>query len=286
MTSLLSVSVFGLSSLAPPVSVARTAKPSTLERSTAAHRPRKRRHRQARGYEHLLALLDSAGSGRRSRCRSKRARASLPTQLQGIAPGARPTHARDRDRCLHPMVVFRNSLTLQHSWPRSYLNRCARGITLTIGRHQYPAVRARERGKGQFCVASGSASPAFRRTGTTSARPTVELTLRASGIVSVGSLSLLLAAASRSSKRRPGHEPDAERRVSRPGKSSTSQIQTKPNAPVSPGASAMPYTASLPSGERLHAVVVTPAAGPADCDNCIRAFGSHGDTKPRPLSSQ
>ena len=106
----------------------------------------------------------------------------------------------------------------------------------------------------------------------------VELTLRARAKVSVGSLSLLLAAASRSSKRRPTISHTLRAASRRPGSSNTGRTPTKPNADVSPGVSAMPCTVRLSlASKSLHTAVVASAPGAANCDDRVGAFGRHGD---------
>src|SRR6478672_1774042 len=281
MTSLLSVSVFGLPSLAPQVSAARTAKPSTLERSNGGASTAATTSPASTRVRTSASATDSAGSGERTRCRSKRARASsADTTSRNCSwrAAARTRAIRSlspSDRC------FRDSLTLQHSWPRSYLNKCACGITLTVGRHQYPAIRARERRKGQIFrrqrLRFAGVPPYrhdFRQThgGTDLARERHRLCRLA--FTALGRREPIEQAA-------PGHEPDAERGVepSRQKQYGADADKTKRTGFTRRQRDAVHCEPPF-SRERLHAVVVTPAAGPPDCDNCIRAFGGHGDTEP------
>src|SRR6476646_3356297 len=281
MTSLLSVSVFGLPSLAPQVSAARTAKPSTLERSNGGASTAATTSPASTRVRTSASATDSAGSGARSRCRTKRARASSADTTSRNCSW----RAAARTRAIRPLSAadrcFRDSLTLQHSWPWSYLNRCARGITLTVGRYQYPAIRAREGGKGQIFrrerLRFAGIPPYrydFRQThgGTDLAREGHRL--RRLVFTVLGRREPI-------EQSPPGHEPDAER-----GVEPSRQKQYGPDADKTKragftGRQRDAVHCEPPfSRERLHAVVVTPAAGSADCDNCIRAFGSHGDTKP------
>src|SRR5215467_14523664 len=108
--------------------------------------------------------------------------------------------------------------------------------SLSAGTNIQPSDRANDE-SGRYLLASGSACAELRRTGTTSANPTVDVTLRASGKASAISPSLLLAAASRSRIRRPTTSQTASAASSRPGKRRTGVAPTKPIAVVSPGVS-------------------------------------------------
>src|SRR6185295_13480295 len=109
--------------------------------------------------------------------------------------------------------------------------------SLSAGTKIQPSERASDE-SGRYLLASGSACAALRRTGTTSANPTVEETLRASGSDSAISPSLLLAADNRSRIRRPTTSQTASAASRRPGMRRTGVAPTKPIAAVSPGVSA------------------------------------------------
>src|SRR4029077_19020682 len=85
----------------------------------------------------------------------------------------------------------------------------------------------------------------------------------------------------RAENARPRHEPDAECGVepSRQKQYGADADKTKRTGFTRRQRDAVHREPPF-SRERLHAAFVTSPAGPADCDNCIRAFGSHGDTEP------
>ena len=114
---------------------------------TAAHRPRPPRHAPARASAHPPAPRVSARSGDRSRCFSKRARASSADTTSRNCS----CRAAARTRAISSASSLRSSaLLMLVSRPRPHLHRRAGGITFAVGRHQDPAVGARQRRQRQI----------------------------------------------------------------------------------------------------------------------------------------
>ena len=120
----------------------------------------------------------------------------------------------------------------------------------------------------------------LRRTGTTSASPTVDVDLAGERQDLHRFILAVLAAASRSSSRRPTTSQTLSAASSRPGRSSTGLAPTKPSAAVSPGRDchAMNRKPSF-ARQDLHAVVVAAAARASNRDNRVNAFRRHRDVE-------
>ena len=132
-----------------------------------------RRHVERRGHvmrqhaaERVRQATGSAASGERSRWRSKRAFASsADTTSRNCSCRARAAHGGKK---------------VGVSWQRPHRHLRAGRIAFAFRRNQHPAVGAGQRRMRQIATASGSALPPRQRTGTTSAMPRGEATLRAS----------------------------------------------------------------------------------------------------------
>src|SRR5512139_2511722 len=276
MTSTLSVSTLGLPSAAPTVSAARTAKPSTFERSnggasTAAITSRARTRSRA-----SASVTVSAGSGLRSRCRSKRARASSAdtTSRNCFWRAAARTRAI---RSPSPLGRgFRVSLILNDSWPRSYLNRRTGRIPFAVCRHQYPAVGTRQRRQREIF-----ACERLHLTGIAADRNEFGQSDGRSDFASKRQcLRGLTVAALRHGqpiKHSPPHpKPDRKRRVEPPGQQQHRRCADESDRRGFTRRECYTmHDEPAFAREHLHRVVVPPAAGAADCDDRICAFSRH-----------
>ena len=188
-----------------------------------------------------------------------------PTPLRGTAPGARP-------RARAPSAPRPFAVSASRSWPRPYRNPARRRNSLRFR----PAPgssrrRAPSADNGRYFEASGSTASPLRRTGTSSARPTVETTLRAS--VSVSRRILEHAAAGEPMQQAPAErEPDRERGVE---PSRQQQHRPRPDKAERRGLAGRQADAvhGKPAGarKRRDAGVVASAAGAADDDDKVRA---------------
>ena len=147
ITSALRRKIFGLASLALTVSAARSAKPSTLERSNGGASTAATTSCASTRVSAAESGTASAESGVRSRCRLKRIRASSAETTSRNCSWRAAARTRASSSALASGRGLRVSLMLRFSWPRLYRNRRAGGIAFAVGRHQQPTVRPRQRGQ-------------------------------------------------------------------------------------------------------------------------------------------
>ena len=150
ITSPLSRRRRGAPSLAPAVSAARSAKPSTLARSNGGTSTGAAMSCASTRPSDSASATLSPGSGDRSMCRTKRARAS----------SAETTSRNCSWRAAWRMAASRSvgigvSLEACRSWQRSYHDLGAGRISFAFGRHQDPAVGLRQRRERQIARGYG-----------------------------------------------------------------------------------------------------------------------------------
>src|SRR5262245_3273086 len=286
MTSALSVKVLGMASLAPTVSAARRANPSTFERSNggastgAITSPQRTRVRAS------ASVIDSPGSGARSRWRSKRTRASSgdTTSRNCSCRAAARTRAirspSSTARGFLVSLIARHSWQSWHSWPRPYPNGRAGGISFAVRRDHDPSVGAGKRrqrkildGHGLHLTGGVPDRHDFRQPdGRT------DLARQRQGFAHFvlpppgGGKPI--------EQSSPHHEPCADRGIEtsrqQQDRSGTDEAE-RGSLPWGEGEAVHPKL-SL-SRENLHAVVIAPAARSTDRDNCIRGIGGHGNVE-------
>ena len=271
ITSPLSASRRGAASLAPSVSAARTAKPSTLERSKGGASTARSHRRQARGRAPRRARPFLPPRAKIEMLRNAPAPpAAIPRR--GTAPAA--PHGARRRGCqtpasAGPAFLHGHGLTA---------DRCRR-IAFAVRRHDDPAIGLRQRGQREIArcqrldaIAACGALESVRR-GRAMRSPCGSV-----AVIAVLSSSALVPA-SRASNGRPSMSQTASAASSRPGTDSTGRVPTNPNAAVSPGqprcrahrhARAAQARARLPSRGRSGA---TDDDHGVDCCSLERLFG-------------
>src|ERR1700758_2628767 len=150
MTSPLSVSRFGVPGLAPSVSAARSATPSTLARSNGGVSIGATTSVAMTRDSAAASGTDSPASGARSSCASKRRRASAAetTSRNCSCRAARRIASIIAARAGLASGLIAAAKT--NSWPLVHGNLAARGKAFALGRNHDPAVAAAKRGQGQI----------------------------------------------------------------------------------------------------------------------------------------
>src|SRR6516165_960670 len=150
MTSRLSVSRFGVPSPAPSVSAARRAKPSTLARSNGGVSIGAITSAAMTRDSAAASGTDSPASGARSSRASKRRRAAA---AETTSRNCSCRAARRTASSIAARVGLGSGLIAAagaNSWPLVHRDVASDGEAFALGRHQYPAVAAGERGHGQI----------------------------------------------------------------------------------------------------------------------------------------
>ena len=185
ITSALRRSRRGAVSLAPAVSAARTAKPSTLARSNggtsigAVTSCASTRPSAAASVDRLRRQAAQDRDGAQS------ARAPLrPTRLRGTAPAAPRGGSRRTDRMRDRLAAFRSA----RSWPGSYHDLGTGRISFAVGRHHDPSVGLRDRGQRPIARGYGLGLAVAAAHRHDLGEPNGDATLRASTTVVAGAL--------------------------------------------------------------------------------------------------
>src|SRR5262245_25346161 len=280
MTSALSTKILGLPSLAPTVSAARRANPSTFERSNGGASTGAITSSQRTRVRASASVTVSPGSGARSRCRSKRARASsgdTTSRNCSCRAAARTRVIRSPSSTSRGFLV---SLIARHSWPRPYPNGRAGGISFAVRRHHDPSVGTGKRRQRKILDGDG-----LRLTGGAPDRHDfrqpnrrTDLARQRQGFARF--VFPTLGGGKPIEQSSPHHEPYADR-----GIETSRQQQDRSGADEAerrsfPWREGEAVHAKLPlSRENLHAVVITSAACSTDRNNRIRGIGGHGNVE-------
>src|SRR5262245_39528068 len=278
MTSGLSAKILGLPSVAPTVSEARRAKPSTFERSKGGASTAAMTSLASTRVRDSASATVSAGRGPRSRCCSKRTRASSADTTSRNCSCRAAARTRFIRSLSSTIRGFLDSFIVQHprpsSWPRPYLNGCSGGISFAVCGDQNPSVRAGKRRQGKI-------SDRHRLDLTVAApdRNNFRQSHSRADFARKGKSfrRFVFAALCRSEpieKPPPEEEPDAERGIEPSGQEQHRPRADKPECGGLSGCQRQPVHPQLSfAGEDLYAVVVPPAARSADRNDCVSAVG-------------